>query len=88
MVTATARSSTMPSALSTRNVDPRSSAYVGLVWNVDGSKNNKYDVELTPYGFKCNCMGFTMRKFCKHVDHIDWLVGGDHEDPVYKIPNV
>lgn len=41
---------------------------VGTVWIVDGSKNNKYNVEMADRGFNCDCPAF--RK-CKHIKSVE-----------------
>ena len=38
--------------------EPFGHIFVGTVWPVPGSKGNQYSVELTDYGFNCDCMGF------------------------------
>lgn len=69
-------------------IDPRTSPYagVGLVWEVVGSRGDTYKIRLEPYGFQCQCTGFQMRRDCRHVAQVDELLGGDHDDPVYQIP--
>jgi hypothetical protein len=74
----------------TRNetiIDPQTSPYagVGLVWEIKGSKGDTYKVTLESFGFRCSCMGYQIRRDCKHCNQIDQLLGGDHEDPVYDI---
>lgn len=68
-------------------IDVHTSAYagLGLVWPVEGSRGDKYNVSLLSHGWHCDCFGFRRAKIgvCKHVVKIDQLVGGDHEDPVY-----
>lgn len=41
---------------------------VGFVWPVVGSKGDRYTVEMTDYGFDCNCPAY--RK-CKHIKSIE-----------------
>jgi len=38
-----------------------------IVWPVEGSKGNTYEVKLHEKGFDCTCPGFTYRGECKHV---------------------
>ena len=66
-------------------IDPATSAYVGLVWQVEGSRGDTYNVALQSFGWRCDCFGFKRAKigYCKHVEKIDELLGGDHDDPVY-----
>ena len=40
----------------------------GIVWSVDGSKNNVYNVEMSDRGFHCDCPAF--RK-CKHIKSVE-----------------
>jgi uncharacterized Zn finger protein len=41
---------------------------VGVQWVVDGSKGNKYTIEMKDDGFVCSCPAF---KKCKHIDMIE-----------------
>ena len=41
---------------------------VGVIWSVDGSKNNVYNVEMSDRGFYCDCPAF--RK-CKHIKSVE-----------------
>ena len=41
---------------------------VGTKWAVDGSKGNKYNIEMKDDGFVCSCPAF---KKCKHIDAIE-----------------
>lgn len=41
---------------------------VGVRWPVTGSRGDKYTVELTDYGFDCNCVAY--RK-CKHIKSVE-----------------
>ena len=41
---------------------------VGFRWPVTGSRGDKYTVEMTDYGFDCNCIAF--RK-CKHIKQVE-----------------
>lgn len=43
---------------------------VGFTWPVIGSRGDKYTVEMTDYGFDCNCIAF--RK-CKHIKQVEAL---------------
>lgn len=46
---------------------------VGIQWAVDGSKGNKYTVEMMEDGFVCDCPAF---KKCKHIDAIEQKIIG------------
>ncbi len=41
---------------------------VGVVWPVTGSKGDSYQVEMTNWGFECNCVAY--RK-CKHIKSVE-----------------
>ena len=41
--------------------------FVGVQWPVTGSKGDRYTVEMTDYGFSCNCPA---RVKCKHIKGI------------------
>lgn len=41
---------------------------VGVQWPVTGSKGNTYTVEMTNYGFDCDCVAY--RK-CKHIKEVE-----------------
>jgi len=41
---------------------------IGVKWPVVGSKGDAYTVEMTDYGFDCNCAAY--RK-CKHIKSIE-----------------
>jgi len=41
---------------------------VGIEWPVTGSTGNNYKVEMTNYGFSCDCQAF--RK-CKHIKEVE-----------------
>ena len=41
---------------------------VGIEWPVTGSKGDDYTVEMTEYGFDCNCVAY--RK-CKHIKSVE-----------------
>lgn len=41
---------------------------VGTQWPVTGSKGDAYTVEMTDYGFECNCVAY--RK-CKHIKSVE-----------------
>jgi len=49
---------------------------VGIRWPVIGSRGDKYTVEMTDYGFECNCISF--RK-CKHIKQVEALFD-DHSE--------
>lgn len=42
--------------------------FVGVQWPVTGSKGDVYTVEMTNYGFDCNCPAY--RK-CKHIKGVE-----------------
>ena len=41
---------------------------MGVQWPVTGSKGDQYTVEMTEYGFECNCIAY--RK-CKHIKGVE-----------------
>lgn len=41
---------------------------VGIRWPVTGSKGNSYEVEMTDYGFACDCIAFAK---CKHIKEVE-----------------
>jgi len=41
---------------------------VGIRWPVVGSKGDTYEVEMTDYGFSCDCIAFTK---CKHIKEVE-----------------
>ena len=40
----------------------------GVRWSVAGSKGNVYEVEMTDYGFACDCIAFAK---CKHIKEVE-----------------
>jgi len=40
------------------------------VWEVAGSKGNKYVVTRNKSGWNCTCPGFSFRRQCKHVSEL------------------
>lgn len=40
------------------------------VWNITGSKGNKYTVTKDHGYYSCSCIGFGFRRHCKHVDTV------------------
>lgn len=42
------------------------------VWQVAGSKGNKYTVTQEGNHFSCTCAGFGFRRQCRHVDELKW----------------
>ena len=52
---------------------------VGFVWPVESSRTGeKYKVEMTDYGFTCNCTAGSIRGKCKHAQQVhDLLVMED-----------
>ena len=55
-------------AHATEVLESRGHHLVGVRWPVTGSKGDQYTVELTDYGFDCNCVAY--RK-CKHIKSIE-----------------
>ena len=55
-------------AHATEVLESRGHHLVGVRWPVTGSKGDKYTVELTDYGFDCNCIAY--RK-CKHIKSVE-----------------
>jgi len=43
---------------------------VGETWEVKGSKDNTYEVEMYKNGLVCSCPGFLFHGSCKHVQKI------------------
>jgi hypothetical protein len=43
---------------------------VGVQWPITGSKGDEYKVEMTNFGFECNCIAY--RK-CKHIKKVEEL---------------
>ena len=41
---------------------------VGIQWPVIGSKGDSYTVEMTDYGFSCDCIAFSK---CKHIKAVE-----------------
>lgn len=50
------------------NIETRGHHLVGVRWPVKGSKGDQYHVEMTEWGFDCNCISF--RK-CKHIKSVE-----------------
>lgn len=48
---------------------------VGVRWPVVGSRGDKYTVEMTDFGFECNCIAY--RK-CKHIKQVEELFDDDY----------
>lgn len=46
---------------------------IGIRWPVAGSKGNTYEVEMTDYGFACDCIAFTK---CKHIKEVEKKFAG------------
>lgn len=55
-------------AHATEVLESRGHHLVGVCWSVTGSKGDQYTVELTDYGFDCDCVAY--RK-CKHIKSIE-----------------
>jgi hypothetical protein len=51
-------------------VNTRGHWAIGFRWPIIGSRGDKYFVEMTDYGFDCNCVAY--RK-CKHIKHVESL---------------
>ncbi len=49
-------------------VNTKGHPFVGVQWPVTGSKGDTYTVEMTDYGFDCNCVAY--RK-CKHIKSVE-----------------
>jgi hypothetical protein len=49
-------------------VNTKGHPFVGVQWPVTGSKGDAYTVEMTEYGFDCNCVAY--RK-CKHIKSVE-----------------
>ena len=49
-------------------IETRGHPFVGVQWPVTGSKGDAYTVEMTEYGFECNCVAW--RK-CKHIKGVE-----------------
>ena len=49
-------------------IDTQGPPFVGVQWPVTGSKGDVYTVEMTNYGFDCNCPAY--RK-CKHIKGVE-----------------
>jgi len=41
---------------------------VGIQWPMVGSRGDKYTVEMTDYGFSCDCIAFVK---CKHIKEVE-----------------
>jgi len=46
---------------------------IGVKWPVIGSKGDAYTVEMTDYGFACDCIAFTK---CKHIKEVEKKFAG------------
>ena len=42
---------------------------LGTVWPITGSKGDKYEVEMRPFGFACSCPA---RVKCKHIKSVEY----------------
>lgn len=49
-------------------VNTRGHHLTGVKWPVIGSKGDTYYVEMTDYGFTCDCIAFSK---CKHIKKIE-----------------
>lgn len=50
------------------NIETRGHHLIGVRWPVIGSRGDQYHVEMTNWGFDCNCMAFVK---CKHIKSIE-----------------
>ena len=64
------------------NVNCKDHHLVGLVWPVVSSRTGEsYKVEMTDYGFTCNCTAGSIRGKCKHAKQIADQLGADDWTP-------
>ena len=49
-------------------INTKGHPFVGVCWPVTGSKGYAYTVEMTEYGFECNCVAW--RK-CNHIKGVE-----------------
>ena len=56
-------------------INTKNHPFVGVQWPVTGSKGDEYTVEMTNYGFDCNCMAY--RK-CKHIKSVEDRLCGSY----------
>ena len=49
-------------------IETRGHPFVGVQCSITGSKGDAYTVEMTEYGFECNCVAW--RK-CKHIKGVE-----------------
>lgn len=42
----------------------------GRIWEIAGSKGNKYVVSQDELGYNCSCVGFKYHGKCKHIDEV------------------
>lgn len=56
-----------PTFYKPEDMNTENHCFLGMVWPVEGSKGNTYEVELHPKGFDCSCPGFGFRGKCKHT---------------------
>ena len=49
-------------------VNTKGHPFVGVQWPVVGSRGDNYSVEMTDYGFSCDCPAY--RK-CKHIKGVE-----------------
>lgn len=66
------------------NINFKDHHLVGLVWPVVSSRTGEaYKVQMTDYGFSCNCTAGSIRGKCKHAKQIaDLLTQDDWKAPV------
>ena len=50
------------------NIETRGHHLVGVRWPVTGSKGDSYHVEMTNWGFECNCQAYCK---CKHIKSVE-----------------
>lgn len=58
----------MRSHQSENNINTKGHWGVGIQWPVIGSKSNTYIVEMTDYGFACDCIS---PRRCKHIKEVE-----------------
>jgi len=52
--------------------------FADVVWEINGSKSNVYDIQLLDRGMTCTCPQFAFKgKRCKHIDQVINLITGE-----------
>jgi len=49
-------------------IDTQGHPFVGVQWPIVGSRGDSYSVEMTDYGFSCDCPA---RVKCKHIKGVE-----------------